>query len=463
MHQKKVAKKRDRWIFLFRSSVSLQKTLGISFSILFFLSVFVTNLYTQNSEVDEIKNIVKNETSADTTNIFAETQNKIFRWKLARNEHLEVKKDSDQFILLSGRKIHRQVIHRVLLSVQDVSTSQGYRLAGMFRSAFRYYLKNENPYQEEDRFYGNFYLQPRGNMVMDKTTYMPNVRSMPTFPLKEDPSIQDSMPEGFSWNAPGEEVVQSNGKLIHIPLDVMYEYHGKTLVQKDGVQKMVHKIFMNYQIDYKNMSKYPGEIQSMYGYASVHMLWDEQEGIPYMANEVYNIMIGYGDGQFHEFRIKARSYYRKIKPMSDKEKTILQNNLQDKLAKYKTSGPQAAIDVRKKGVSIQLPNILFDYNSNKLTEKSKQILKEIIPVLEQHADRYFVIRGHTDNVGSSIYNEKLSAERAKAVTSFMTDNSNIPADHFSYKGLGFREPIAGNHTKAGRAQNRRVEIFIPEK
>lgn len=461
--QNKIINKKFSPISFLYQNICVQRFISIAFFTLFFSVVFVPNGYAQNSEVDEIKNIVKNENLVEAKDIFTESKNKILRWKLAHNEHLEVKKDSDQFILLNGRKIHRQVIHRVLLSVQDVSSSQGYRLAGMFRSAFRYYLKNKNPYQEEDRFYGNFYLTPRGNMIMDKTTYMPNVRSMPTFPLKEDPSIADSMPEGFSWNAPGEEVVQSNGKLIHIPLDVMYEYHGKTVVQKNGVQKNMHKIFMNYQIDYKNATKYPGEIQSMYGYASVHMLWDEEEGIPYMASEVYDIMIGYGDGQFHEFRIKARSHYRKIKPMSSKEKTVLQNSLQDRLAKYKTTGPQAEIDIRKKGVSVQLPNILFDYNSNKLTEKSKQILREIIPVLEQHADRYFVIRGHTDNVGSSVYNEKLSAERAKAVTSFMMDNSNIPADHFSYEGLGFREPIAGNHTEAGRAQNRRVEIFIPEK
>lgn len=440
-----------------------------------------------NSEVQDIQKIVESQENGSAATSFPQNdfsqnsssnsssvasaaqknqQEKILRWKLAPGEILEIKKNADQYILLNGRKIQRQVNHRILLNVNSGSAAQGWQLAGSFLSSFRYYhLKTTAPYQEEDSFYSRFSLKPNGEMNVNDNFYMPNIRGLPTFPQEEDLAL-NNIPEGFTWKASGEEVLMApNSNLIHIPLDVFYEYHGKTLLRdKDGHERTIHKIFMNYQIDYKNTQKEAGEIQSMYGFASVHMLWDESAGIPYKAGEVYDVMIRYGDGQFHEFRIKAQSDYKKIQAMSTAEKFALRNSLQDKISKFqKDDEPQGEVRLQKQGLSLQLPQILFDYDSDKLTEKSKRILREVISVLEKYPQRYFVIRGHTDNIGSNEYNQKLSAARAKAVTNFIMESSHIPADHLSYEGVGFREPVATNSNERGRAQNRRVEIFIPEK
>lgn len=69
------------------------------------------------------------------------------------------------------------------------------------------------------------------------------------------------------------------------------------------------------------------------------------------------------------------------------------------------------------------------------------------------------IKGHTDNTGSAAVNEKLSLQRAEAVGKILKDN-NVSADRISEAGLSFNDPIDTNDTAAGRAKNRRVEVYI---
>lgn len=69
------------------------------------------------------------------------------------------------------------------------------------------------------------------------------------------------------------------------------------------------------------------------------------------------------------------------------------------------------------------------------------------------------IKGHTDNTGSAAVNEKLSLQRAQAVGQILKNN-NISASRITESGLSYNEPVASNETAAGRAQNRRVEVYI---
>lgn len=88
------------------------------------------------------------------------------------------------------------------------------------------------------------------------------------------------------------------------------------------------------------------------------------------------------------------------------------------------------------------------------------------PVLDQFAqglDATTVVRivGHTDSTGSDAINEPLSLERARTVSNYLQDRG-VPASRLEIAGRGSREPVADNATPEGRAQNRRVEIFLRE-
>jgi outer membrane protein OmpA-like peptidoglycan-associated protein len=69
------------------------------------------------------------------------------------------------------------------------------------------------------------------------------------------------------------------------------------------------------------------------------------------------------------------------------------------------------------------------------------------------------ISGHTDNVGSMTFNQKLSENRASVVREYLIRNG-IAAKRLYAVGKSFRQPIASNESDAGRQLNRRTEIKI---
>jgi outer membrane protein OmpA-like peptidoglycan-associated protein len=71
------------------------------------------------------------------------------------------------------------------------------------------------------------------------------------------------------------------------------------------------------------------------------------------------------------------------------------------------------------------------------------------------------IVGHTDSTGSDAINEPLSRERALAVRDYLSARG-VSSGRVSVSGRGSHEPVASNDSEAGRAANRRVEIFLTE-
>lgn len=104
--------------------------------------------------------------------------------------------------------------------------------------------------------------------------------------------------------------------------------------------------------------------------------------------------------------------------------------------------------------------ILFDTGKSDLSASSRASLDKFADAVKDEPDTDITIYGHTDNTGSREINEKLSQERAQAVANFLK-GEGIPSSRFAdVEGLAYDSPVADNSTAAGRAQNRRVEIYI---
>ncbi|MGB5982937.1 MAG: OmpA family protein [Nonlabens sp.] len=103
--------------------------------------------------------------------------------------------------------------------------------------------------------------------------------------------------------------------------------------------------------------------------------------------------------------------------------------------------------------------ILFDTGKASIQKASEQTLEDIIEILQEYPDAKFSIDGHTDSVGSAKNNMRLSDSRALSVKEYLTGHG-IDEFRLSSKGYGEDQPVASNKTKAGRAQNRRVEINL---
>jgi chemotaxis protein MotB len=111
--------------------------------------------------------------------------------------------------------------------------------------------------------------------------------------------------------------------------------------------------------------------------------------------------------------------------------------------------------------------ILFNSGSAEINEEGRQTLMSLADTLKRYFDQNIMVEGHTDNVriGDSLQrtfhtNWELSTARATAVVRFLKNQVGINPERLSAVGYSYYKPIAENDTKAGRAQNRRIEVIL---
>ncbi len=138
----------------------------------------------------------------------------------------------------------------------------------------------------------------------------------------------------------------------------------------------------------------------------------------------------------------------------DKQQQQLEASLPDATVEQTTdqNGLQA-IKVTFEG------GILFPTGKYTLNTQARQDLSQFAVSLKQNPLTDVQILGFTDNTGSYAVNEKLSNERASAVMTYLV-NSGVSPTRLTAKGIPMADYVASNETAAGRAQNRRVEIYI---
>jgi outer membrane protein OmpA-like peptidoglycan-associated protein len=107
-------------------------------------------------------------------------------------------------------------------------------------------------------------------------------------------------------------------------------------------------------------------------------------------------------------------------------------------------------------------DISFETGRADINPRLRPILDQFATGLSGQANTEVRIMGHTDNTGSDQLNDRLSLERAQSVRSYLVGRG-VRGDAVQVMGRGEREPVADNSTEAGRAKNRRVEIFLGER
>ena len=113
----------------------------------------------------------------------------------------------------------------------------------------------------------------------------------------------------------------------------------------------------------------------------------------------------------------------------------------------------------EKTEAILLPNVQFYTNSANLLPYSIQSIQELADYLAAHPNANAVIKGHTDDVGDSEANLKLSQERAETVKQVLV-SFGIASERIEAKGFGERMPKTQDQTVEARAINRRVEVEL---
>lgn len=119
-------------------------------------------------------------------------------------------------------------------------------------------------------------------------------------------------------------------------------------------------------------------------------------------------------------------------------------------------------EMSEQQVSIRINNIFFDFNESILKPESFLELDRLYNVLNSNPDIKVEISGHTDNVGSDEYNNKLSQSRSEAVKDYLV-KKGINTGRIISKGYGKSNPVTTNDTEESRQLNRRVEFKILKK
>jgi outer membrane protein OmpA-like peptidoglycan-associated protein len=144
---------------------------------------------------------------------------------------------------------------------------------------------------------------------------------------------------------------------------------------------------------------------------------------------------------------------RQLAAAAESEKNELREKLQKQLSLILETKETA------RGLIVSMPDVLFDFNQSTLRAGAREKLAKVAGVLLAYPDLQVEVEGHTDNVGTDDYNQRLSERRAESVRGYLTQQG-IPAASIAARGFGESRPVVSNDADAGRQQNRRVELVV---
>ena len=114
----------------------------------------------------------------------------------------------------------------------------------------------------------------------------------------------------------------------------------------------------------------------------------------------------------------------------------------------------------EKGVLVRFSGNLFETGKSEINPKYLPMLQQLAEILNKFADYRVQVEAHSDGVGKTDINLKLTESRANVFTNYLSDDGGVPSERITSIGVGEDFPIASNANKAGRDKNRRVDTVI---
>jgi OOP family OmpA-OmpF porin len=121
--------------------------------------------------------------------------------------------------------------------------------------------------------------------------------------------------------------------------------------------------------------------------------------------------------------------------------------------------PEVISNEAQMGMNAFAEAILFNTGRASFKAGVTEVLDGMLAIINEYPTAEFAIKGFTDTIGSASNNLKLSDKRANAVRDYLVENG-IAASKLTAEGFGEENPIDTNMNRAGRANNRRVEVKV---
>ncbi len=367
-------------------------------------------------------------------------------WEIPKDERLEITRTAAVKFLVNDRmrKVYqeRNIIDLTCLDKKgDVSRVKG---------GFSVYERDSvtEVFHLREQYPSEFDIDRQGRFTVPKQYIMPNLRHLPAFPRKD-------IAAGDTWTEKADLVLNS----FSVPFKLTFpvEYKLIDISKKDTMEIAVIQYRFVVDMDLGG-GGYPADFPlKIIGRDEGTINWNTVERCPVSMKEKYRMAFLFRDGNrqvaVNEFQMIINTTMKMYKPVTKEEKEQARRELKKEI-------PDGVdVDTDKRGLVIRLGDVLFDFDSARLRDDSREKLYRIAGVLKgKYSDREIIVEGHTDNIGGREYNQGLSKERARSVAEYLKQRAG--ADKLSYRGFGANRPIAGNSTREERQKNRRVEIII---
>jgi outer membrane protein OmpA-like peptidoglycan-associated protein len=306
----------------------------------------------------------------------------------------------------------------------------------------------------EETYPTRFYRDVYGNYEIAPVYFMPVVRGVPSFP-------KSPLEIGDQWRSRAHEAhdfraVFGIDEPVILPAAVSYQYIGNRIIDGERVAEISINYVINYTMRYGDITGYQQPLPyRVVGYFNQLYLWNLDRGVPHSYRENFDYIFIMSDGEVVEYTGSSRGVLTVTESLDESEKVALA--IQKRLEK---NLPDVSVSTVPEGISINVGEILFRFDSDELSERASGDLDNIVNVLEDYTDRKIRVIGHTDSTGPADYNLSLSLKRARRTALELKERLPSLRSRITYIGMGESSPIASNETEAGRKQNRRVEIII---
>lgn len=162
-----------------------------------------------------------------------------------------------------------------------------------------------------------------------------------------------------------------------------------------------------------------------------------------------------------DYELASVSAQKSLTYMTDaKQKVKTISEVEDKLIESAKGIPKVQTERTNRGVLIRFSGDIFASGSSTLNRNYYSRLKALADILKQYPEYNVSIEGHTDSIGESDVNLRLSNRRAYNFFKHLVDKYDIPENQLNPVGYGERRPIASNRTRRGRERNRRIDVII---
>jgi outer membrane protein OmpA-like peptidoglycan-associated protein len=308
-------------------------------------------------------------------------------------------------------------------------------------------------YQWATEYESVFERDTLGRMSIGEQYFMPVVRNVPVFPGLE-------LKAGDDWNAGGHEMHDFRKSLgIEKPYRIPFTAHYVFLGEREWKNARYPAFSVSYHINYDGPSVSDARVwpRRILGESDQIVYWDAARGREAGYHENFRFVLELSDGSTMEFRGRAES---EILEAEELQKEDAARDITDALEELGVT--DASVRITDEGVTISLENIQFRAESAALLDSEKAKLDKIAGILRGYDGRDILVSGHTALSGTAAGRQKLSLDRAAAVSDYLIARGVRDKSRVVVRGYGADRPLAPNDTEEGMKRNRRVEITILE-